>query len=61
MKYIYVIEFLDGSVKRVEVDAQQNISLMLKQGLIEIKGGAASAGIYCTLERVRCISEKISQ
>lgn len=61
MKYIYVIEFLDGSVRRVEADAQQNISLMLKQGLIEIKGGTESAGIYCTLERVRCISEKISQ
>ena len=61
MKYIYVIEFMDGSVRKVETDTPQDIIRMLHQSLIAIKGNSGSTGIYCASGHVRCICEAIKE
>ena len=61
MKYVYFVEFVDGSVKRLESATRQNVYLMLKQPIVEIKNEPDNESIYCRTDHVLRIRERIQE
>lgn len=59
MKYVYFVEFVDGSMKRLESATRQNVYSMLNQSIIKIKNEPDNESIYCKTDHVLRIREKI--